>query len=205
MSFYDFNDTIINKVDADYAKKFLGNSDDSAYMLIYRKKNQPLPVLLADSLKPDRVIQRVSEENNEIKELRKNYASLKQKIRLRLVTFSDLVSKKVIAEDDCLRAIKDIPEESVTELIVDKSKIPQSIADIENLIGKSLSDFRSFEIQVKHNNLIFYKNEIDWDQMVSQNPEENTLKHGALILMVENDSSPKVIEFFSKLQSGNVR
>jgi hypothetical protein len=204
VSFYDFNDTIINKVDDSYARKFLGNSEDSAYMLIYRKKNQPLPVLKTDELKSDKVIQRVMEDNKEINELRKNYSTLKQKIRIGLVTFSDLVGRKVIAEEDYLRTTKGIPEESITELVVDKTNVAQAMADIENLLGKQLTDFRSFEIQVKHNNLIFFKNEINWDQVISQSPEESQLRHGGLILLVENDSSPKVTEFFNALQPGSV-
>ena len=111
----------------------------------------------------------------------------------------------MIAEGDCLRTLKDIPDEAITELIIDKTKIDQSISDIEKLTGKPLTDFLTFEVQVKHNNLIFYKSAIDWNQMISQSPESNPLKHGALVFMVEKNLSPPVTEFFDKLVPGTVR
>ena len=203
-SFYDFNDTMITKVNDDYVKNFQGGSEESGYLLIYRKKNEELPKLNVDSIVTDHIIQKIKTENLGFAEQRIIYETLKSKIRIKVVTLSLLVETEIISKENLKKVNMSLPEDFYSSLIFDKGNLKGALVELETLLGNPLANYRAFEISVKYNDLIYYKNEIDWNQLIITNPEEIKLKYGSTILFVEKDSGEEVDKFLNNIQAESV-
>ncbi len=203
-SFYDFNDTMITKLNDDFMNKFQSGSEESGYLLIYRRKNEALPSLSIESLNKDEIIQKIYLENALIASERKNYEALKKKIKVRLVTFSLLVDIGVLAEDDLRRMQTKIPEDLLTEFTIDKENIKEFTDSLESFYSQPLSNYRVFEIIPKQNLLVFYKQKIDWKSISSSNSDNLNLKYGSIIVLLEIGSNEKVLNFFNSLEFESV-
>jgi hypothetical protein len=158
--YLDFNDTIINEVDAEYLNKFKKKGEENFYLLIYRQKGpwdsqKIVPV-------EDEVMLSVRLENEQISATRAEYDRMKQCIRVYVANLGVLAEAGVVSVDTLATHEEEIDGAVNPKFLLDKSNPEAFYNQVEMHFGIRMDDFQLFLARFKYNGSIYYVEKVDF-------------------------------------------
>lgn len=206
-SFYELNDTIVNKVPDNYFQKFVGNTDQSAYLLIYRRMSldEDFSSYKLQINSDDAVYTEILHRNEIITQQRNYYQSMKSCVKIKFGLFDLLTSVDLLAASQPDRLLQEsIPEEFFIEMTLNKQDVGALLEDAKNDFGLLLEDFDCYQVIAKSGRVLYYKRKIDFSYLVGLPEEQVDISFGATFVLVDKLSAQN-LPFFANFTSQNVR
>lgn len=191
----------------DYYEKFYGKTEQSAYLLFYRRVN-PVEDFGAYSINigvKDPAYREIVEHNRMIEEARASYEMMKSHIRIKFVFFETLTSLELLEElNPTMLLDHSIPEELIMEFILNKKDVYGLVEELEQKCEIKLSDYDCYEIIVKTNRVVYYKHKINFEYLLGMDEQTIDVSYSATFVLVDKVASLEN-PFFAHFTSGNVR
>lgn len=193
-TFFEINDTDVSALENnDFCQKYNGKRDDCAYILFYRKKMEGEDLKTEFKInvnENDPIYKEIAKKNKEIKEHRQKREELKNCIRVSVSLFNELIVNDYVDKNNCqvLKVDKEKLNEldSTKEIIIDKRDLDSFIATLQKDFEIKLEDYELYEVDVKWNSLLYFKERVDINNLLDYKTLFN-MKYGRTYYLVKKE------------------